>query len=550
MSSHHKKKKPSSNTAEDHAAAEQLDDGTILTLLARRDPDTGTRTTMDEQLLHTGTIYDHRGRSTRLKHPVHRGALTMPRELIQEYQKEHSSTSHYYELPPIDSILRPSADPSVPTLTVTDIYTVMVPTTVACETTAGSAPPSEIPEASLGQGDVPAPPPVATQTVMLPQTRAKNREFVKGDRIRGGGEDDEDKDVEMKEAEEEKPAMPEPEAQPSSSVPPTGTAVLPPPTILPPPKDIVKPLLNKPPAQWEQHKPTSSTEEDSQQWVDPFPDWFRKDQVSSLEQAVLPEWFNGSATHRTSASYLQARNHILEMSRGLDDKHLTATMVRRSIPGDAGSVLRLFQFLENYHLINKQINDSSPTPIPFQKSAAKQTREEQDQLVQAVLDNTSKESNTVDWDAVSKQVGMPSLDCEKAFVAIPLNEMPEVDAPSTPVAQGSTANYLQQLLDRTDAETIRAVATAAASAAKDGGKSSAAGILGLRAHDARKEAEQQDAAVARIMGEIVDLRLEKLQKRMSMLEDMEALLEAERMSLELERRDLYTARCRHWFGGA
>jgi len=26
-------------------------------------------------------------------------------------------------------------------------------------------------------------------------------------------------------------------------------------------------------------------------------------------------------------------------------------------------------------------------------------------------------------------------------------------------------------------------------------------------------------------------------------------LEAERVALELERRDLYTARCRHWFQG-
>jgi SWI/SNF related-matrix-associated actin-dependent regulator of chromatin subfamily C len=34
-----------------------------------------------------------------------------------------------------------------------------------------------------------------------------------------------------------------------------------------------------------------------------------------------------------------------------------------------------------------------------------------------------------------------------------------------------------------------------------------------------------------------------------MLDDVEGILEAEKVALELERRDLYTARCRHWFGG-
>ena len=48
--------------------------------------------------------------------------------------------------------------------------------------------------------------------------------------------------------------------------------------------------------------------------------------------------------------------------------------------------------------------------------------------------------------------------------------------------------------------------------------------------------------------DIVDLQIQRLENRVALLDDVEALLEAERVSLELERRDMYTARCRHWFG--
>jgi SWI/SNF related-matrix-associated actin-dependent regulator of chromatin subfamily C len=44
--------------------------------------------------------------------------------------------------------------------------------------------------------------------------------------------------------------------------------------------------------------------------------------------------------------------------------------------------------------------------------------------------------------------------------------------------------------------------------------------------------------------------MKKLENRMAMMDDVEGMLEAEKTALELERRDLYTARCKHWFGGA
>ena len=41
----------------------------------------------------------------------------------------------------------------------------------------------------------------------------------------------------------------------------------------------------------------------------------------------------------------------------------------------------------------------------------------------------------------------------------------------------------------------------------------------------------------------------KLENKLSLLEDVEGILDAERIAIELERRDLYTTRCHHWFAG-
>lgn len=76
-----------------------------------------------------------------------------------------------------------------------------------------------------------------------------------------------------------------------------------------------------------------------------------------------------------------------------------------------------------------------------------------------------------------------------------------------------------------------------------------AGLVGVAFHKAWEEARTQEESMARIMAEVVDLRMKKFENQLSRLDDVDGMLEAERVELELERRDLYPARCRHWFGG-
>ena len=76
-----------------------------------------------------------------------------------------------------------------------------------------------------------------------------------------------------------------------------------------------------------------------------------------------------------------------------------------------------------------------------------------------------------------------------------------------------------------------------------------ASLLSAVASQAAERAREEESAVNRVLQEILDQRMSKLENRLSLLDDLECMFDAERMALELERRDLYTLRCRHWFAG-
>jgi SWI/SNF related-matrix-associated actin-dependent regulator of chromatin subfamily C len=380
-------------------------------------------------------------------------------------------------------------------------------------------------------------------------------------------------------------------------------------------------LKKRPAPQWEQHTPGANDE----MQVDPAnktppPEWYKKDAVSDLEQSLLPEWFDGSAPHRTTQSYLKARETMIQMSDTLGNRYITSTMVRRCIPGDAGSLLRLHMCLSSHALINDDaMNDSAPTPMVLQKTNTASDPKSQaqvqsgpavwnetlrDDLMEAVVEQSSKikgnkrpklddpssmdtdESESLplvlNWDAVAAKVGhgTTSHDCEREFLALPLDGndnarngtgapregsiTPDVSESRTDTDNKQAATVasaakltkleiqqeiFQELVAKSDPTVIHAVTEASLKATDNLADAQKAGVYGLVASSAAREANSHEDSVARVLSEIVDLRMKKLENRMALMDDIEGMLEAERIALELERRDLYTARCRHWFGG-
>ena len=349
----------------------------------------------------------------------------------------------------------------------------------------------------------------------------------------------------------------------------------------------VKSLTSKPAPQWEQHKPTPNDETiTTADQLPPKPEWYKRDGIDEIERTMLPEWFNSSAPHRTPETFLKSREKIIEMSEALANRNVTNAMIRRTVLGDAGSLHRLRSFLVRWGVINKDgINDSAPTPAslrPDLKRSAVFNDDIKDDLIVAVTQQAKKrrlekahndDANVVpssvssfDWEEVAALVGhgVSAEDCQRNFMMTPLSEESSSTSNVTQEIVGvasakiepnqskgaSQKEFIRNLVQSSVPEVRKKMFDAAmAATCGDVVESQAASLLGLHTTKALEGSRGHEIDLAVRLSKLMDARMQKLENRMGMMDDVEAILEAEKMALEMERRDLYTARCRHWFGG-
>lgn len=153
---------------------------------------------------------------------------------------------------------------------------------------------------------------------------------------------------------------------------------------------------------------------------------------------------------------------------------------------------------------------------------------------------------SVDWDAVAKDIGegVSAADCQRAFLDPPMN-----DEISAKIAKTSPSGFdLSTILEDIHPDVLNATINASLKATNDIAMARKASIAGILASAASTKAQSEEEEIARTLMDILDQRMQRLENRVAILDDVEALLEAERVALELERRDMYTTRCRHWFG--
>jgi SWI/SNF related-matrix-associated actin-dependent regulator of chromatin subfamily C len=368
----------------------------------------------------------------------------------------------------------------------------------------------------------------------------------------------------------------------SSATPGAGTKPAPTPTQVKqeekkPVQEVLeaKALQSKPAAQWEQHKPGPNDETITpENQLPPKPEWYKKDGINEIERTMLPEWFDASASHRTPEEYMKTREKVIEMSDALSNRNVTNAMIRRSILGDAGSLQRLRSFLVNWGVINRDgINDSAPTTASLRpdlkRSTTKFTEGMRDSLILAVTEQAAKKrklvasssssmtSLSLDWEEIADQVGygVSGEICRENFMTAPLKEEPSnamdvtEDAPNHSDGK-SQEDFIQNLVGNSDPEVLKKVFDAAMEATDSNAvETRGATLLGLRVTQAVENARGHEIDLALRLSKLLEARMQKLENRMTMLDDVEAIIEAEKVALEMERRDLYTARCRHWFGG-
>lgn len=92
--------------------------------------------------------------------------------------------------------------------------------------------------------------------------------------------------------------------------------------------------------------------------------WFDYNSVHIVEKRALPEFFNSKNKSKTPEIYLAYRNFMIDTYRLNPTEYLTSTACRRNLAGDVCAIMRVHAFLEQWGLINYQIDaESRPTPM-------------------------------------------------------------------------------------------------------------------------------------------------------------------------------------------
>ena len=92
--------------------------------------------------------------------------------------------------------------------------------------------------------------------------------------------------------------------------------------------------------------------------------WFDYNSVHIVEKRALPEFFNSKNKSKTPEIYLAYRNFMIDTYRLNPTEYLTSTACRRNLAGDVCAIMRVHAFLEQWGLINYQIDaESRPTAM-------------------------------------------------------------------------------------------------------------------------------------------------------------------------------------------
>uniref|UniRef100_A0A671SW45 SWI/SNF complex subunit SMARCC1-like n=1 Tax=Sinocyclocheilus anshuiensis TaxID=1608454 RepID=A0A671SW45_9TELE len=85
---------------------------------------------------------------------------------------------------------------------------------------------------------------------------------------------------------------------------------------------------------------------------------------TSIERRALPEFFNGKNKSKIPEIYLAYRNFMIDTYRLNPQEYLTSTSCRRNLTGDVCALIRVHSFLEQWGLINYQV-DAESRPLPM-----------------------------------------------------------------------------------------------------------------------------------------------------------------------------------------
>ncbi|KAI5868621.1 SWIRM-domain-containing protein [Durotheca rogersii] len=84
--------------------------------------------------------------------------------------------------------------------------------------------------------------------------------------------------------------------------------------------------------------------------------WFDMNDIHNIERKALPEFFNSRNRSKTPAVYKDYRDFMINTYRLNPPEYLTVTACRRNLAGDVCAIMRVHAFLEQWGLINYQVD--------------------------------------------------------------------------------------------------------------------------------------------------------------------------------------------------
>ncbi|CAK8682448.1 unnamed protein product [Clavelina lepadiformis] len=91
--------------------------------------------------------------------------------------------------------------------------------------------------------------------------------------------------------------------------------------------------------------------------------WFDYNSIHAIERRALPEFFNGKNKSKTPEIFLAYRNFMIDTYRLNPIEYLSATGCRRNLAGDVCAILRVHAFMEQWGLINYQVDPESKPSV-------------------------------------------------------------------------------------------------------------------------------------------------------------------------------------------
>lgn len=314
--------------------------------------------------------------------------------------------------------------------------------------------------------------------------------------------------------------------------------------------------------------------------IPPHLEWFDMDEIHQLEQDALPEFFQSSGPRTSSKTpeiYKEYRDFIINTYQQNPSQYLTVTACRRSLSGDACSIFRVHDFLEQVGLINYAVNPDihgtfpHPPPVPLPPESAQQYLNVDPQIKpdpltlsddsrKKEIDHWTEEETSrllegielfgENWSKISEHIGTKNKEqCLLHFLKLPIEEnyskgnfyFKETESVKESNQQTSVNNPIMNLLvflRETVSPSVASVASKTVfqtylnskpdtSMEKEEDeellklRSAAAASIGVATLKATLLAEREDREIQKLVNELMETQLKKLDKKMSYYEVLE-----------------------------